>query len=191
MIQLRQLFKPVKSMSTEKAKTFINEHQEGSFTLLDVRQPSEYEKEHIPGAKLIPLPELKDRISELDEFLGSALDEAPAEDVDAAALMKAIRQMKALRDLYVRGFHLPALLLNSVFGMKNAHHGFVAALIRSARAWAETGGRDNYNELQKGVLRHLVTAAGNRHRGLPRQSVMPALARIVEMDERNGIGRFP
>jgi rhodanese-related sulfurtransferase len=66
MIQLRQLFKPVKSMNTEKAKTFINEHQEGSFTLLDVRQPSEYEQEHIPGAKLIPLPELKDRISELD-----------------------------------------------------------------------------------------------------------------------------
>lgn len=66
MIQLRQLFKPVKSMDTEKAKTYISEHQEGAFTLLDVRQPSEYEQAHIPGAKLIPLPELNDRLDELD-----------------------------------------------------------------------------------------------------------------------------
>ena len=66
MIKLRQLFKPVKSMNAEKAKTYMDEHQEGTFTLLDVRQPSEYEQAHIPGAKLIPLPELKDRIRELD-----------------------------------------------------------------------------------------------------------------------------
>ena len=66
MIQLKQLFKPVKSMDAEKAKTYMSEQQEGTFTLLDVRQPSEYEQEHIPGAKLIPLPELKDRLEELD-----------------------------------------------------------------------------------------------------------------------------
>ena len=34
--------------------------------MLDVRQPSEYEQAHIPGAKLIPLPELNDRLDELD-----------------------------------------------------------------------------------------------------------------------------
>ena len=66
MIKLRQLFKPVKSMNAEEAKTYMDDHQEGSFTLLDVRQPSEYEQAHIPGAKLIPLPELNDRINELD-----------------------------------------------------------------------------------------------------------------------------
>ena len=66
MIQLKQLFKPVKSMDAEKAKTYMSEQQEGTFTLLDVRQPSEYEQEHIPGAKLIPLPELKERLKELD-----------------------------------------------------------------------------------------------------------------------------
>jgi rhodanese-related sulfurtransferase len=43
------------------------EHPEGSYTLLDVRQPGEYEGEHIPGAKLIPLPGLKDQLSELDK----------------------------------------------------------------------------------------------------------------------------
>jgi rhodanese-related sulfurtransferase len=41
-------------------------HKEGTYTLLDVRQPSEYEKGRIPGSKLIPLPELASRMGELD-----------------------------------------------------------------------------------------------------------------------------
>ena len=44
----------------------MERHKEGSYTLLDVRQPGEYERERIPGAKLIPLPELTDRLDELD-----------------------------------------------------------------------------------------------------------------------------
>ncbi len=37
----------------------------GKTFLLDVRQPFEYQSEHIQGAKLIPLTELKQRINEL------------------------------------------------------------------------------------------------------------------------------
>ena len=44
----------------------MNEHKEGSYTLLDVRQPTEYETARIPGAMLIPIGELPDRIGELD-----------------------------------------------------------------------------------------------------------------------------
>jgi rhodanese-related sulfurtransferase len=44
----------------------MKERKEGSYTLLDVRQPGEYEKERIPGANLIPLPELSDRLGEID-----------------------------------------------------------------------------------------------------------------------------
>lgn len=33
--------------------------------LLDVRQPEEFRSGHIPGAKLIPLPELRSRLKEL------------------------------------------------------------------------------------------------------------------------------
>ena len=62
----RQLLTPVQSMDTEEAKAFMAEHKEGTFTLLDVRQPGEYEKERIPGAKLVPLPELSDGIREMD-----------------------------------------------------------------------------------------------------------------------------
>jgi rhodanese-related sulfurtransferase len=35
-------------------------------TILDVRQPSEYEGGHLPGAKLIPLPDLTERLNEID-----------------------------------------------------------------------------------------------------------------------------
>jgi rhodanese-related sulfurtransferase len=53
-------------MDTEEAKSYIAQHKEGAYTLLDVRQPGEYEKARIPGAKLIPLPQLSDRLAELD-----------------------------------------------------------------------------------------------------------------------------
>lgn len=62
----REFLTPVKSMGTDEGKTYIATHNEGTFTLLDVRQPGEYEKFRIPGALLIPLPELSDRLQELD-----------------------------------------------------------------------------------------------------------------------------
>ncbi|MEE9611838.1 MAG: rhodanese-like domain-containing protein [Desulfatiglandales bacterium] len=62
----KQLLTPVHSMKVEEARAYMKEHKEGSYTLLDVRQPGEYEKERIPGANLIPLPELSDRLSEID-----------------------------------------------------------------------------------------------------------------------------
>ncbi len=37
------------------------------YLLVDVREPEEYEAEHIPGAKLLPLSELEARLGELPE----------------------------------------------------------------------------------------------------------------------------
>jgi len=65
-MRLRNLFTPVTNMSTEQLKAFINANEEGSYALLDVRQPSEYETARIPGGKLLPLPSLDDRVNELD-----------------------------------------------------------------------------------------------------------------------------
>ena len=62
----KELFSPAANLDAKEAEDFIREHREGTFTLLDVRQPAEYEKKRIPGAKLIPLPELGDRIGEVD-----------------------------------------------------------------------------------------------------------------------------
>ena len=62
----RQFFTPVKSMNSEQAKEFMDGKTQEEFTLLDVRQPGEYEKNHIPGAKLIPIGELDKRLDEVD-----------------------------------------------------------------------------------------------------------------------------
>jgi rhodanese-related sulfurtransferase len=62
----KQLLAPAKNMDTQAAKTYMDKHKEGTFTLLDVRQPGEYENDRIPGAKLIPLTELPNRLGELD-----------------------------------------------------------------------------------------------------------------------------
>ena len=62
----KQFFIPAKNMSAEEARTYIAERKEGEYTLLDVRQPGEYERARIPGCLLIPLPQLTDRLQELD-----------------------------------------------------------------------------------------------------------------------------
>jgi rhodanese-related sulfurtransferase/rubrerythrin len=66
MMQLKKLFTPVSSMDADEARAYMAGHQEGDFTLLDVRQPGEYEDSHLPGAKLMPLPQLSDTYKELD-----------------------------------------------------------------------------------------------------------------------------
>ncbi len=65
-MRFRNLFTPVNNIDTNQLQNFIDSNDEGSFTLLDVRQPSEYETTRIPGSKLIPLPSLDDRLKELD-----------------------------------------------------------------------------------------------------------------------------
>ncbi len=63
---IRDIFSTFTNMDAEQFQSFIDTNQEGSFTLLDVRQPVEYEGARIPGSQLIPLPTLTDRLQELD-----------------------------------------------------------------------------------------------------------------------------
>jgi len=62
----RQFFTRIKAFDAGQAREFIARHRPEEMTLLDVRQPKEYRKGHLPGAKLIPLPELGDHIHEVD-----------------------------------------------------------------------------------------------------------------------------
>jgi len=66
MIELRKLFTPTAAMDSDKARQYMEEHSEGTYTLLDVRQPWEYEEDHIPGSKLVPLGDLKEGTQDLD-----------------------------------------------------------------------------------------------------------------------------
>lgn len=54
------------TMSAGQVKEWLAGRKEGEVILLDVRQPAEYRSGHLPGAVFIPLPELLERVGELD-----------------------------------------------------------------------------------------------------------------------------
>lgn len=49
----------------EDVQLFQKQHRENDYVLVDVRQPEEYQTEHIPGALHIPLPRFEDRLDTL------------------------------------------------------------------------------------------------------------------------------
>ena len=59
-------FRRVSEWKVQKVRDFLEDKKPEDFNLLDVRQPDEYEQSHLPGAKLIPVGELADRLRELD-----------------------------------------------------------------------------------------------------------------------------
>jgi rhodanese-related sulfurtransferase len=61
-----QFLTPAKSMDFKETQAMIAGAAADEITILDVRQPNEYRQSHIPGATLIPLPELGDRLGEID-----------------------------------------------------------------------------------------------------------------------------
>jgi len=48
-----------KNLTAEELRKLRETQPEKSYLLIDVRQPSEYEQGHIPGARLMPLPEVE------------------------------------------------------------------------------------------------------------------------------------
>ena len=61
-----QFLTPAKSMDFNETREMVATAKADEIIILDVRQPNEYQKSHIPGATLIPLPELSDRLGEID-----------------------------------------------------------------------------------------------------------------------------
>ncbi len=59
-------FRPVSTWSPEKIRQFLKEKNPEEYNLVDVRTPKEYEGGHLPGARLIPVGEVANRLSELD-----------------------------------------------------------------------------------------------------------------------------
>jgi rhodanese-related sulfurtransferase len=59
-------FKPVPTWPAQKVREFLNQKSQEEYNLVDVRQPKEYEQGHLPGAQLIPVGELPNRLAELD-----------------------------------------------------------------------------------------------------------------------------
>ena len=59
-------FKTVSSMTAEEVREFLKNKNPDEYNLVDVRQPKEYERGHIPGARLIPVGELHEHMQDLD-----------------------------------------------------------------------------------------------------------------------------
>lgn len=153
MIQLKKLFTPVDAMDAEEAKDYLAKHQEGEYVVLDVRQPWEYEEEHIPGAKLIPLPELTEAYKQLDPEKPTIVHCAIGGRSRVAAQMlsgmgfkeiynlsggiKAFQGQKAAGpqemnlDL-VRGDETPVEIVTLAYGMEKALQGFFETMHRQA-----------------------------------------------------------
>ncbi len=61
----KQFLTPTQSLDSEEVRE-LQKNSTEEIQFLDVRQPSEYRISHIPGAKLIPLPQLADALDQLD-----------------------------------------------------------------------------------------------------------------------------
>jgi rhodanese-related sulfurtransferase len=61
-----QFLTPAKSIDFKETQEMIASARSDEIIILDVRQPNEYKQSHIPGATLIPLPELSNRLGEID-----------------------------------------------------------------------------------------------------------------------------
>jgi rhodanese-related sulfurtransferase/rubrerythrin len=57
----------VETFTPDQLRRFIRENHEKTYLLVDVRQPVEYNTMHIPGAQLMPLPELVQKVDQLPD----------------------------------------------------------------------------------------------------------------------------
>jgi sulfur-carrier protein adenylyltransferase/sulfurtransferase len=51
-----------KTLTSAEFKEYVQTHEEKNYLVIDVRQAPEYEEAHIPGAKLMSLPEVETRL---------------------------------------------------------------------------------------------------------------------------------
>ena len=58
--------KKIETLSVEQAKERLIDKRGSEIIILDVRQPEEYKSGHLPGAVFIPLPDLINKVGELD-----------------------------------------------------------------------------------------------------------------------------
>lgn len=63
---LNDYFKKIPEMDADEVRRFLRNHSPEEYNLIDVRQPKEYEKYHLPGARLIPVKELRQNLPVID-----------------------------------------------------------------------------------------------------------------------------
>ena len=65
-MNIADIFTKVKVISADKTKELVKNKPQDELQIIDVRQPAEYERGHITGAKLMPMSTLADNAEKLD-----------------------------------------------------------------------------------------------------------------------------
>jgi len=55
------------NMTADELRRFVDARHEREFQIIDVRQPGEYARGHIPGARLLPLPRLEQDMAQVPD----------------------------------------------------------------------------------------------------------------------------
>ncbi|MBE0596126.1 MAG: hypothetical protein IH614_02510 [Desulfuromonadales bacterium] len=65
-MKITSYIRPAPSWTVEMVRAYLQKHHPEDFNLVDVSQPQEYAAGHLPGALLLPLDSLEERLHELD-----------------------------------------------------------------------------------------------------------------------------
>jgi sulfur-carrier protein adenylyltransferase/sulfurtransferase len=174
---------PVRNASAEEVRALLDAAKLNDLTLLDVRMEPEYEEFHLPGARLLPLPDLPDQLDGLPKdkpvvvYCRSGMRSAAAAKLLAAAGFPRIINMLGGATAWqgaaaagppdsgltlLSGRETPPQILRVACGMEAALGAFYTGLAAGA---AETDTRDTFTRLAGFEDRHL-----HRVHGLYRQA---------------------
>lgn len=179
----------------DELEEFRTKTRERNYLLIDVRQPREYAEGHIPGAQLIPLPEIESRIGELGSEQNLILYcRTGGRSAVAAALIKdagprqgllynlvggiAGWEGKELKDIpHLELFPRDMPLAQTLFRAMNMEKGAWLFYRDLAHEYAGTELGDMVKDLGGMEEKHArsIFTAWNRHRNAPAEESFEAL----------------
>lgn len=179
----------------DELEEFRTKTRERNYLLIDVRQPREYAEGHIPGAQLIPLPEIENRIGELGSEQNLILYcRSGGRSAVAAALIKDIGprqgriynlvggiagwEGKELKDIpHLELFPRDMPLAQTLFRAMNMEKGAWLFYRDLAHEYAGTELGDMVKDLGGMEEKHArsIFTAWNRHRNAPAEESFEAL----------------
>jgi sulfur-carrier protein adenylyltransferase/sulfurtransferase len=65
-LSISDYFKAVPTMNAAQVREILSRKEPSEYNLIDVRQPGEYERAHLPGARLMPVADLLSLAGGLD-----------------------------------------------------------------------------------------------------------------------------
>ena len=112
--EMDRLRRDVEALGAEEREALLARIRQGEVTLLDVRPPEEYRAGHLPNARSIPLPELRERLAEIPrgrEVVAYCRGPYCSLASEAAAVLRAAGYRAShldlgAPDLRARGIHL-------------------------------------------------------------------------------------